>query len=408
MNFAPVKPGLGERLRAAAWVRRRWLWLLAAAFLGILVYTHFSKPGKTTGEGAAATPPVAVTVVAAKKGDIAIYLSGLGTVTPVRTVTIKSRVDGELMQVGYKEGQIVPKGYLLAVIDPRPYEAALLQAQGQLARDQALLANAKLDRERYRVLAEQDSIAKQQYDTQKYLVHQYEGTVKLDQGNLANAKVQVIYSHITAPVSGRIGLRLVDPGNIVHATDTTGIAVITQLEPITVIFTISEDNLPPVLEKLQAGARLPVDAFNREQTKKLATGVLLTMDNQINVTSGTVQLRAEFPNKDHALFPNQFVNARLLVNTLQGATLVPTAAIQTGPTGAFVYLVTANQTVTVRQVQLGPSEADNTAINEGLSPGERVVVEGTERLREGSRVAEAAPATGNSPKAPATGKSPKG
>ncbi len=357
---------------------------------------------------------MAVTVEAAKKGDIAIYLSGLGTVTPIRTVTIKSRVDGELMMVGYKEGQIVPKGYLLAVIDPRPYEAALLQAQGQLARDQALLANAKLDRERYRVLAEQDSIAKQQYDTQKSLVHQYEGTVKLDQGNLDSAKVNAIYTHITAPVSGRIGLRLVDPGNIVHATDTTGIAVITQLEPITVIFTISEDNLPPVLEKLQAGARLPVDAFNREQTKKLATGVLLTMDNQINVTSGTVQLRAEFPNKDHALFPNQFVNARLLLNTLQGATLVPTAAIQTGPTGAFVYLVTANQTVTVRQVKLGPSEADNTAISEGLSPGERVVVEGTERLREGSRVAEAAPAAGkapangNSPKGPATGNSPKG
>ena len=408
MKLAPIEPGLGERLRAAAWARRRWLWLLAAALLGILVYSHFSKPGKTTGQGADTTPPVAVTAVAAKKGDIAIYLSGLGTVTPVRTVTIKSRVDGELMKVGYKEGQIVPKGYLLAVIDPRPYEAALLQAQGQLARDQALLADAKLDRERYRVLAEQDSIAKQIYDTQKYLVHQYEGTVKLDQGNLDNAKVNVIYSHITAPVSGRIGLRLVDPGNIVHATDTTGIAVITQLEPITVIFTISEDNLPPVLDKLQAGARLPVDAFNREQTKKLATGVLLTMDNQINVSSGTVQLRAEFPNKDHGLFPNQFVNARLLLNTLQGATLVPTAAIQTGPTGAFVYLVTANQTVTVRQVQLGPSEADNTAINEGLSPGERVVVEGTERLREGSRVEETAPAAGNPQKAPANGNYQKG
>ncbi len=417
MKFAPVKPGLGERLQTAAWVRRRWLWLLAAALLVILVFAYFYKSGKSTKQGAAATPPVAVTAVAAKKGDIAIYLTGLGTVTPVRTVTIKSRVDGELMQVGYKEGQIVPKGYLLAVIDPRPYEAALLQAQGQLARDQALLANAKLDRERYRVLAEQDSIAKQLYDTQKSLVHQDEGIVKLDQGNLDSAKVNVIYTHITAPVSGRIGLRLVDPGNIVHATDTTGIAVITQLEPITVIFTISEDNLPPVLEKLQAGARLPVDAFNREQTKKLATGVLLTVDNQINVTSGTVQLRAELPNKDHGLFPNQFVNARLLVNTLQGVTLVPMAAIQTGPKGSFVYVVAANQTATVRQVSLGPSEGDNTAIDKGLSPGELVVVEGMERLREGSRVEETAPATdnsqkapatGNSPKSPATGKSPKG
>jgi membrane fusion protein, multidrug efflux system len=409
MKLAPIEPGLGERLRTAAWARRRWLWLLAAVFLGILVYSHFSKPGKTTGVGAAATPAVAVTTVAAKKGDIAIYLNGLGTVTPIATVTIHTRVNGELMKVGYKEGQIVPKGYLLAIVDPRPYEAALLQAQGQLARDQALLADAKVDLERYRVLAEQDSIAKQIYDTQKYLVHQDEGIVKLDQGNLDSAKVNVLYTHITAPVSGRIGLRLVDPGNIVQTTDTTGIAVITQLEPMTVIFTIPEDSLPPVLDKLQAGARLPVDAYNREQTKKLATGVLLTMDNQINVTSGTVQLRAEFPNKDHGLFPNQFVNASLLLNTLQGVTLVPTAAIQTGPKGSFVYVVTANQTATVRQVSLGPSEGDNTAIDKGISPGERVVVEGMERLQEGSRVEETAPATDNSQKAaPANGKSQKG
>ncbi len=423
MKFATVKPGPGGGIPAAAWARRRWFWLLAAALLGILVYAHFSRPGKSTGagdpagQGAAALPPVAVTTVAAKKGDIDIYVSGLGTVTPIATITIHTRVNGELMKVGYKEGQIVPKGYLLAIVDPRPYEAALLQAQGQLARDQALLADARLDLVRYRTLAEQDSIPKQQYDTQRYLVRQDEGIVRLDQGNLDSAKVNVIYTHITAPVTGRIGLRLVDPGNIVQTTDTTGIAVITQLEPMTVIFTLPEDSLPPVLDKLQAGARLLVDAYNREQTKKLATGVLLTVDNQINVTSGTVQLRAQFPNKDHGLFPNQFVNASLLLNTLRGATLVPTAAIQTGPTGSFVYVVTANQTATVRQVQLGPSEADNTAIDKGLSPGERVVVEGMERLREGSRVEETAPATdnsqkapatGNSPKSPATGKSPKG
>jgi len=407
MKFLPLNPAPGERIPAVAWVRRRWLWLLAAAILGILVYAYFSKSGKSTAPGAAVTPPVAVTTVAAKKGDIAIYLSGLCTVTPIATVTIHTRVNGELMKVGYKEGQIVPKGYLLAVVDPRPYEAALLQAQGQLARDQALLENARLDVKRYRTLTEQDSIAKQIYDTQKSLVHQDEGIVKLDQGNLDSAKVNVIYTHITAPVSGRIGLRLVDPGNIVQTTDTTGIAVITQLEPMTVIFTIAEDSLPPVLDKLQAGARLPVDVYNREQSKKLATGVLLTMDNQVNVTSGTVQLKAEFPNKDHGLFPNQFVNARLLLNTLQGATLVPTAAIQTGPTGAFVYLVNANQTVAVRQVSLGPSEGDNTAIDKGLSPGERVVVEGMEQLREGSRVQETAPATDKSQKAPATDNSQK-
>jgi membrane fusion protein, multidrug efflux system len=406
MKFAPIEPGLGERLRAAVWARRRWLWLLAAVLVAILIYGRLT--GNSTGKGAPTMPPVAVTTEAAKTGDVDIYLSGLGTVTPIATVTIHTRVNGQLMMVGYKEGQIVPKGYLLAVIDPRPYEAALLQAQGQLARDQALLADARLDLARYRTLAEQDSIAKQQYDTQRYLVHQYEGTVKLDQGNLDSAKVNAIYTHITAPVSGRIGLRLVDPGNIVQTTDTNGIAVITQLEPMTVIFTLPEDSVPPVLDKLQAGARLPVDAYNREQTKKLATGVLLTMDNQINVSSGTVQLRAEFPNKDHGLFPNQFVNARLLVNTLRGATLVPTAAIQNGPQGSFVYVVTASQTATVRQVQLGPSEGDNTSIAKGVSPGERVVVEGTERLREGSRVTEAAPANVNPQKAPAAGNPQKG
>ncbi|MFZ0052772.1 MAG: efflux RND transporter periplasmic adaptor subunit [Desulfobaccales bacterium] len=406
MKFAPFEPGRRERLRAAAWAWRRWLWVLAAVLLVILIYSRFS--GKTTGKGAVTMPPVAVTGVAAKKGDIDIYLKGLGTVTPIATIIIHTRVNGELMKVGYKEGQIVPKGYLLAVVDPRPYEAALLQAQGQLARDKALLANARLDLERYRILAEQDSIAKQQYDTQRYLVHQDEGIVKLDQGNLDSAKVNVIYTHITAPVSGRIGLRLVDPGNIVQTTDTTGIAVITQLEPITVIFTLPEDNLPPLLEKLQAGGRPTVDAYNREQAKKLATGVFLAMDNQINVSSGTVQIRAEFPNKDHRLFPNQFVNASLLLDTLRGATLVPTAAIQTGPQGPFVYVITANQTAVVRQVQLGPSEGDNTSIEKGVSPGERVVVEGAERLRDGSRVEEAAPANGTSPKASAAGNSQKG
>ncbi|MGB7913568.1 MAG: efflux RND transporter periplasmic adaptor subunit [Desulfobaccales bacterium] len=401
MKFAPFEPGQGERLRAAVWARRRWLWLLAAVFLVILIYGHFS--GKSNGKGAATMPPVAVTTVAAKTGDIDIYLSGLGTVTPIATITIHTRVNGELMKVGYKEGQIVPKGYLLAVIDPRPYEAALLQAQGQLARDKALLANARLDLVRYQTLASEDSIAKQLYDTQKYLVQQDEGIIKIDQGNLDSAKVNVVYTHITAPVAGRIGLRLVDPGNIVQTTDTNGIAVITQLEPITVIFTLPEDSLPPLLERLQAGARLPVDAFNREQTKKLATGLFLAMDNQINVSSGTVQIRAEFPNKDHMLFPNQFVNARLLVNTLRDATLVPTAAIQNGPQGSFVYVVAANQTATVRQVQLGPAEGDNTSIAKGVSPGERVVVEGTERLRDGSLVQEAAPANANPPKAPAAG-----
>ncbi len=415
MKFAPFEPGPGGRRRGAAWARRRWLWLLAAVILVILIYGRFA--GKSNEKGAPAPPPVAVTTLAAKKGDIPIYLNGLGTVTPIATVTIHTRVNGELMKVGYKEGQIVPKGFLLAVVDPRPFEAALLQAQGQLARDQALLADAKLDLVRYRTLAEQDSIAKQQYDTQRYLVHQDEGIVKLDQGNLDSAKVNLIYTRITAPVAGRIGLRLVDPGNIVQTTDTTGIAVITQLEPITVIFTLPEDSLPPLLDKLQAGAHPVVDAYNREQTKKLATGSFLALDNQINVSAGTVQVRAEFPNKDHGLFPNQFVNASLLLNTLKDAILVPTAAIQNGPKGDFVYVVAANQTATVRLVKLGPSHGDNTAIDTGLSLGERVVVEGTERLREGSRVEEAAagnanpqqaPGNGTPQKAPAAGNPQKG
>jgi len=364
--------------------------VLAASLLGIVAYTQLTKPGRTAegpGKPAARAPQsVPVVAVPAKQGDIGIYLTGLGTVTPLHTITVKSRVDGQLMKVYYREGQTVTKGHLLAEIDPRPFQAQLTQVEGQMIRDQALLKNAKMDRERYRVLATQDSIAKQQYDTQKSLVRQLEGTVKFDQGQIDNAKLQLVYARITAPISGRIGLRVVDPGNMIHATDTTGLAVITQLEPITVIFTIPEDHLPELLDKLRAGARLPVDAYNREQTRKLATGQLLTLDNQIDPNSGTVRLKAEFANKHHELFPNQFVNARLLLDTKRGATVVPTAAIQRSPQGTFVYLVKPDQTVTARQVQVGPTEGDNAAIDKGLVPGDLVVVEGAERLREGSKV----------------------
>ena len=390
MTFMGKNQGWGL-IQDRTWFRHWWIWLLVAVLVGIVVYSQLGKAGKTTGGSAAkgASPPppgVAVNAVAAKQGDIGVYLTGLGAVTPIHTVTVKSRVDGELMQVYYKEGQTVKKGQLLAEIDPRPYQAQLTQVEGQQIRDQALLQNAKLDQERYRVLTTQDSIAEQQYATQQSLVRQLEGTVKFDQGQIDNAKLQLVYSRIIAPISGRIGLRLVDPGNIIHATDTTGLCVITQLEPITVIFTIPEDSLPPVLEKLRAGARLTVDAFNREQSKKIATGTLLTIDNQIDPNSGTLRFRAEFANQDHMLFPNQFVNARLLLDTKRGVTVVPTAAIQRSPQGTFVYLVKADQTVTVRQVKLGPSEADETSIDEGLEPDDRVVVEGAERLREGTKV----------------------
>jgi membrane fusion protein, multidrug efflux system len=386
---------------SSSWRRRWWLWLLAAGLLGMLAYSQLATgqtakaPGKP---GAELNPSVPVTAVAASKGDINIYLNGLGAVTPVHTVTVKTRVDGELVRVLYKEGQIVRKGALLAEIDPRPFQAQLTQAQGQMIRDRALLANARLDRKRYQTLASQDSIAEQQYATQKSLVRQLEGTVKFDQGQIDNAKLQITYSRVTSPISGRIGLRVVDPGNIVHATDTTGLCIITQLEPITVIFTIAEDSLPPVLDKIRAGEQLPVDAYNREQTKKIASGRLLTMDNQIDPNSGTVRLRAQFPNKDHALFPNQFVNAHLLLETRRDVIIVPTAAIQRSLKGPFVYLVGADHTVSVRQVRPGPSEGDSTSVEEGLAPGDLVVVEGVERLREGSKVELKQQAAKNSPK----------
>lgn len=406
MTFRQGEKNVWKRIPPRDLLQRWWIWLLAAAVVGIVAYSQLGKAAKTTGgagKKGANLPPmsVPVTAKAAQKGDIGIYLTGLGAVTPLRTVTVKSRVDGELMRVYYKEGQVVKQGQLLVEIDPRPYQAQLTQAQGQMMRDRALLANAKLDLERYRVLSGQDSIAEQQYATQQSLVRQLEGTVKFDQGQIDNAKLQLVYSRITAPVSGRIGLRTVDPGNIVHTTDTTGLAVITQLEPITVIFTIPEDSLQPVLDKVRAGARLPVDALNREQTRKLASGSLLTMDNQVDPNSGTVRLRAEFPNKDHALFPNQFVNARLLLETRRGATLVPTAAIQRSTKGPYVYLVEADRKVAVRQVRLGPAEGDHTAIDEGLSPGDLVVVEGAERLRAGVQVELKNQSPGNSGKSPA-------
>jgi membrane fusion protein, multidrug efflux system len=329
------------------------------------------------------TPVVADQV---RTGEIRIYLNGLGTVTPMRTVTVRSRVDGELQRVHFTEGQLVKSGEVLAEIDPRPFQVQLAQAEGTMARDRALLENARIDLERYRTLLKQDSIAEQQVASQESLVRQYEGTVKVDQSQIDNARLQLTYARVTAPVAGRIGLRQVDAGNIVRAGDTNGLAVITQVQPITVIFTIPQDNLPAVLKRIQTGERVPVEAFDRDQKSRLANGVLLTVDNQIDTTTGTVKLKAQFANDDGKLFPNQFVNIRMLLDTLQDVTTVSTAAIQRGTQGIFVYVVGADYTVSLRPVKLGTTEGNRAAVESGLKAGELVVVDGTDRLREGAKV----------------------
>ena len=332
-----------------------------------------------------------VSAVAAKVGDINIVQSGLGTVTALKTVTVKARVDGQLQSVLFREGQMAAVGEVLAEIDPKPIQAQLTQVEGQMARDQAQLANARLDLERYRTLLAQDSIAKQQLDAQESLVRQFEGTVKSDQGQVDNARLQLGYTRITAPIPGRLGLRQVDAGNMIRAADANGLVVITQVDPITVLFTIPQDNLPRVLKQLQAGEKLAAEAWDREQKVKLASGFLLTADNQIDIATGTVKLKAQFPNADSALFPNQFVNVRMVVDTKKDATIIPVAGVQRGAQGTIAYVVKEDKTIAMRAVKLGPVEGENVAIESGISPGELVVVDGIDRLREGAKVEVSAP-----------------
>jgi multidrug efflux system membrane fusion protein len=334
---------------------------------------------------AAAPRAVSVAIAPVQKQDLPVYLVGLGSVTAFNTANIKSRVDGQIMQVNFKEGQTVKQGELLIVIDPRPYEVQLEQMQAQLFRDQAQLRDAKLNLDRYTTLIPSGSISQQQVDTQKALVDQLDGTVRTDQAQIDNAKLQIVYCHITAPFNGRVGLRQVDPGNIIHASDTNPMLILTQLQPIAVIFTLPEDVLPTVSQHMK-NTTLQVDAFNRDDQTKLATGKLLTIDNEIDPTTGTAKLKAVFDNKDNQLWPNQFVNINLLLETRKNSTVLPTAAILRGPQGTFVYAVKPDKTVEARPVTISLTQGDITVVASGLNPGDTVVTDGQDKLQTGSKI----------------------
>ena len=383
-----------------AWRRRRW-WLGGLVVAVVVAYWALHRAStREAGDSAARAPARAVPVAVepARQGDMPVTLTGLGTVTAFNTVTVRTRVEGQLAKVAFQEGQFVREGDLLVEIDPRAFEAQLVQAEGQLARDQAQLQDAKINLERYRELLAKQFISKQQYDTQAASVAQFAGTVKADSGAIASAKLQLAYSKITAPISGRVGLRLIDVGNVVHPTDANGLVVITQVQPIAVLFTIPEDDLPGVLAKLQARQPLPVEAYERSGRTKIADGELVTVDNQIDPTTGTSRLKAVFQNGDHALFPNQFVNVRLRLDVRRGVVIVPTASIQHGPQGAFVFAVKPDQTVDARPVTVGITAGADSSLDGGLSAGESVVVDGADKLRPGSKVELQAAAAATAPR----------
>ena len=370
--------------------RRVWLWVIAvlvvAAAAAFLYYQRQAMEQEQKAKSNNESKPVPVTAAKVASGAMGIYVEALGTVTPVYTVTVTSRVQGQIMEVHYREGQMVHKGDPLLEIDPRPYQAALTQAEGQLAHDTALLNEARIDLDRYRAALARNAVAQQQVYDQEQTVQQYEGTVQNDQGAVDNAKVNLVYCHITSPIDGRVGLRLVDPGNIVQANSTTALLVVTQLQPITVVFSIAEDYLSEIQKQLTNGQKMKVFALDRSDEKTIATGSLLTLDNQIDTTTGTVKLKAIFDNKDSSLFPNQFVNAKLLVTTQQNATLVPTPAIQRNSQQAFVYVIGTDQTASVKNVKVGASDGNLTAV-EGIEPGQVVAVNGFDKLQDGIKVA---------------------
>jgi multidrug efflux system membrane fusion protein len=331
-------------------------------------------------------PLVPVVVATAQKGDLPVYFTGLGTVTAFNTVTVHTRVDGQLINVNFKEGQFVHKGDVLAEIDPRPFQVILEQAEGALAKDQAQRKDAEVNLQRYKLLYGEGVIPKQQMDTQQSQVGQFDGAIKTDQATIDSAKLQLSFTRVTAPISGRVGLRLVDAGNMVHASDPGGLLVITQLQPISVIFSLPQDQLPPVITKLHAGGNLPVDAFDRDNTAKITSGTLASVDNQIDTTTGTYKLKALFSNEDNKLFPNQFVNVHLLVDTKRGLTIVPVAAIQRGPQGTYVYAVDSTNVVKIHNITVAQTTDTSAGLTAGLNPGDVVVIDGQDKLQEGSKV----------------------
>ena len=377
----PVKP----RKKRGVWV---WFAVLFVIALSSYYLVRRNSQNATATKSAARPAARAIPVVTATaaRGSMGVYLNGLGLATAFNTVIVRTRVDGELIKVAFEEGQLVHAGDLLAKIDPRPYQVQLEQAEGQMARDEATLNNAKVDLTRYQVLMSQDAIPKQQLDTQVATVRQSEGAIKSDQATIDSAKLQLVYCDIHSPLSGRIGLRMVDQGNMVHAADVNGLAAITQLQPIAVIFNIAEDNLPAVTQKMRAGAKLSVEAWDRDMKNKLASGMLLTIDNQVDQTTGTVRFKASFPNEDDKLFPNQFVNARLLLDTKRNVVIVPAAAIQRSPDSMYVYVVKSDNTVDVRNIVSSLTEGDQSAIDSGLEAGDVVVIDGVDKLQPGAKV----------------------
>jgi membrane fusion protein, multidrug efflux system len=368
--------------------RQLWTWVVAALVLLVTGYVWHRHQLAVQAAAASkvAKPAVPVAAVRAKRGDLNLYLSALGSVTPFNTATIKSRVDGQIVNILFKEGQNVKEGDLLIVIDPRPYEVQLTQAQGQMAKDLANYQNAKVTVARYQTLYSEGVLARQDLDNQQSLMNQARGAVESDRGAIDSAKLNITYSRITAPITGRIGLRIVDIGNIVHAADTTGLAVVTQLQPISVIFAIPEDDIPQVSKKTEGGQAMPVEAWDRAFTKQISSGTLLTFDNQIDQTTGTVRLKAQFDNSDYSLFPSQFVNARLLVDTVHDAVLVPSAAVQKSPQGSFVYVVKPDNSVAVRDVTIGATQGDTVSIASGVADGDMVVTDGVDKLQPGAKV----------------------